>query len=37
MAEDDSAKAESVKADPAKTIDHQSTPAGQQPETHKAG
>ena len=37
MSEDDSAKAEPVKSDSAKTLDHQATQAAPQPETHKAG
>jgi sec-independent protein translocase protein TatA len=37
MAEDDSAKSEPVKAETAKTIDHQSAQSAPQPETHKAG
>jgi sec-independent protein translocase protein TatA len=37
MAEDDSPKVEPSKSEPSKTIDHQTTQAAQQPETHKAG
>lgn len=38
MADDDSAKVEAGKGEPAKTIDHQSTQAAApQPETRKAG
>jgi sec-independent protein translocase protein TatA len=37
MAEDDTPKVEPGKSEPARTIDHQSTQAAQQPETHKAG
>jgi sec-independent protein translocase protein TatA len=37
MSEDDSEKSDTAKADPAKPIEHQSTQAAPQPETHKAG
>jgi sec-independent protein translocase protein TatA len=38
MAEDDTAKVEPARSEPAKTIDHQSTQASApQPETRKAG
>ncbi len=37
MADDDSAKIEPAKGEPAKPIDHQSTQAAPQPETHKVG